>query len=71
MATVSMNAVQFYDPSSTVPSLSARCAAALQKHHQSTGIPRRKEWSRVLESYNQSRNINKEIAGKQRLYCGR
>ena len=54
MATINMNAVQFYNPSSTAPSLSARCAATLQKHRQSTGIPHRKEWSRVLESYSQS-----------------
>ncbi|KAI9764750.1 MAG: hypothetical protein M1835_007513 [Candelina submexicana] len=32
MGTISMNAVHFYDPSSKVPSFSARCAAALQKH---------------------------------------
>jgi len=65
MATVSMNAIQFYDPSSAVPSLSARCAAALQKHSQSTGSVHRKEWSRMLQSYNQSQNTGKEIAGNQ------
>jgi hypothetical protein len=65
MATINMNAVQFYNPSSTAPSLSARCAATLQKHRQSTGIPHRKEWSRVLESYSQSQNAGKDIAGKQ------
>jgi hypothetical protein len=54
MATVSVNAVQFYDPSTT-----------LQKHHQCAGIPRRKEWSRVLESYSQLRNTSKDIASKQ------
>jgi hypothetical protein len=54
MATVSMNAVQFYDPSAT-----------LQKHRLSTGIPHCKEWSRVLKSYSQSQNTSKDIAGKQ------
>ena len=65
MATINMNAVQFYNPSSTAPSLSARCAATLQKHCQSTGIPHRKEWSCVLESYSQAQNTGKDIAGKQ------
>jgi hypothetical protein len=65
MATINMNAVQFYNSSSTAPSLSDRCAATLQKHRQSTGIPHRKEWSRVLESYSQSQNTGKDIAGKQ------
>src|SRR5436190_23301666 len=69
MATVSMNAVQFYNPSSAVPSLSARCVAALQKHSQSTGSVHRKEWSRVLQSYNQSQNTGKEIAGNQHDYA--
>ena len=70
MATINMNAVQFYDPSSTAPSLSARCAATLQKYRQTTGIPHRKEWSRVLESYSQSQNTGKDIAGKQDDYAG-
>jgi hypothetical protein len=64
MATVDMTAVQFYDPSSTAPSLSARCAATLQKYRQSTEIPHRKDWSRVLESYSQSQHISKDV-GKQ------
>jgi hypothetical protein len=65
MATINMNAVQFYNPSSTVPSLSTRCAATVQKYRQSTGIPHRKQWSRVLELYSQSQNTGKDIAGKQ------
>ena len=65
MATINMNAVQFYNPSSTAPSLSARCAAIVQKYRQSTGIPHRKQWSRVLESYSQSQNTGKDIVGKQ------
>lgn len=65
MATINMNAVQFYNPSSTAPSLSARCAATVQKYRQPTGIPHRKEWSRVLESYSQSQNAGEDIASKQ------
>jgi hypothetical protein len=64
-----MNAVQFYNPSSTAPSLSAKCAAIVQKYRQSTGISHRKEWSRVLESYSQSQNTSKDIAGKQDDYA--
>jgi hypothetical protein len=69
MATINMNAIQFNNPSPTAPSLSARCTATLQKHCQSTGIPHRKEWSRVLESYRQSQNTGKDIAGKQDDHC--
>ena len=69
MATINMNAVQFYNPSSTAPSLSARCAATVQKYRQSTGIPHRKQWSRVLKSYSQSQNTGKDIAGKQDNYA--
>src|SRR5450432_847952 len=65
MATVDMTAVQFYDPSTTAPSLNARCAATLQKYRQSIGIPHRKEWDRVLESYKQSQTARKVTAGKE------
>jgi hypothetical protein len=69
MATVSMNAIEFYDPSSTVLSLSARCAAALQRHSQSTGSVHHKERSRVLQSYNQTQNTSKDITGNQQNHA--
>ena len=64
-----MNAVQFYNPSSTAPLLSARCAATVQKYCQSTGILYRKQQSCVLELYSQSQNTGKDIAGKQDDYA--
>jgi hypothetical protein len=65
MATVSMNAVHFYNPSSTVPLVGARYAAALQKYRLSIGISHHKESESYSQSYSQSRNVSKEISGKQ------
>jgi hypothetical protein len=60
-----MNAVQFYNPSSIPPSLSANCAATLQKHNLFAAISRHKERNYVHEPFSQSQNTSEEMTSKQ------
>ncbi len=65
MTTVNMDAIQFYNPAFTTPSITARCATSFRKQPQSTGTRHLEEMSRVLKPYSQSQGVCKDIAGKQ------
>jgi hypothetical protein len=65
MAAVNMDAIQFYNPAFTTPSISAKGTTTIQKQSQFIGIRHHKGMSRILKPYSQSQSFYKDIAGKQ------